>query len=94
MRTSINVVGDSFGAGIVHYLSRAELAAIDARTEGCDSDPATLKLQALGNHQGPLEGTGAGYTALSTQGDENEEQVRLLCCKLPPSRAPSCGVSF
>ncbi|XP_059584137.1 excitatory amino acid transporter 2 [Alligator mississippiensis] len=74
MRTSINVVGDSFGAGIVHYLSRAELAAIDARTEGCDSDPATLKLQALGNHQGPLEGTGAGYTALSTQGDENEEQ--------------------
>ncbi|XP_025048034.1 excitatory amino acid transporter 2-like [Alligator sinensis] len=74
MRTSINVVGDSFGAGIVHYLSRAELAAIDARTEGRDSDPATLKLQGQGNHQGPLEGTGAGYTALSTQGDENEEQ--------------------
>ncbi|XP_014912331.1 solute carrier family 1 member 9 [Poecilia latipinna] len=30
MRTSINVVGDSFGAGIVDYLSRAELAELDA----------------------------------------------------------------
>ncbi|XP_062841016.1 solute carrier family 1 member 9 [Trichomycterus rosablanca] len=30
MRTSINVVGDSFGAGIVDFLSRAELAQIDA----------------------------------------------------------------
>ncbi|XP_059414040.1 excitatory amino acid transporter 2-like isoform X2 [Carassius carassius] len=29
MRTSINVVGDSFGAGIVDHLSRAELAVID-----------------------------------------------------------------
>ena len=29
MRTSINVVGDSFGAGIVDFLSRAELAEID-----------------------------------------------------------------
>lgn len=29
MRTSINVVGDSFGAGIVDYLSREELAEID-----------------------------------------------------------------
>ncbi|KAL4617852.1 excitatory amino acid transporter 2-like [Arapaima gigas] len=29
MRTSINVVGDSFGAGIVHFLSQAELAKID-----------------------------------------------------------------
>ncbi|CAL8304151.1 unnamed protein product [Merluccius merluccius] len=30
MRTSINVVGDSFGAGIVDYLSRAELEELDA----------------------------------------------------------------
>uniref|UniRef100_A0A671S8B9 Amino acid transporter n=1 Tax=Sinocyclocheilus anshuiensis TaxID=1608454 RepID=A0A671S8B9_9TELE len=29
MRTSINVVGDSFGAGIVDHLSRAELTVID-----------------------------------------------------------------
>uniref|UniRef100_A0A8D3EGC8 Amino acid transporter n=1 Tax=Scophthalmus maximus TaxID=52904 RepID=A0A8D3EGC8_SCOMX len=29
MRTSINVVGDSFGAGIVDHLSKAELAEID-----------------------------------------------------------------
>ncbi|XP_077591104.1 solute carrier family 1 member 9 [Stigmatopora nigra] len=30
MRTSINVVGDSFGAGIVDHLSKAELQEIDA----------------------------------------------------------------
>lgn len=30
MRTSINVVGDSFGAGIVDHLSRVELAELDA----------------------------------------------------------------
>ncbi|XP_068606255.1 solute carrier family 1 member 9 [Brachionichthys hirsutus] len=30
MRTSINVVGDSFGAGIVDHLSRTELAELDA----------------------------------------------------------------
>lgn len=30
MRTSINVVGDSFGAGIVDHLSRAELSDLDA----------------------------------------------------------------
>ncbi|KAJ8253612.1 hypothetical protein COCON_G00202240 [Conger conger] len=33
MRTSINVVGDSFGAGIVDFLSRAELAEIDGEGE-------------------------------------------------------------
>ncbi|XP_078286613.1 excitatory amino acid transporter 2-like [Rhinoraja longicauda] len=31
MRTSVNVIGDSFGAGIVHHLSAGELAAIDAQ---------------------------------------------------------------
>ncbi|XP_033005707.1 excitatory amino acid transporter 2 isoform X2 [Lacerta agilis] len=30
MRTSVNVVGDSFGAGIVYHLSKAELDNIDA----------------------------------------------------------------
>ncbi|KAM9843462.1 solute carrier family 1 member 9 [Aulostomus maculatus] len=30
MRTSINVVGDSFGAGIVDHLSKAELSELDA----------------------------------------------------------------
>ncbi|KAG9472525.1 hypothetical protein GDO78_019074, partial [Eleutherodactylus coqui] len=29
MRTSVNVVGDSFGAGIVYHLSKAELEALD-----------------------------------------------------------------
>lgn len=29
MRTSVNVVGDSFGAGIVYHLSKAELDELD-----------------------------------------------------------------
>uniref|UniRef100_A0A914WFI4 Amino acid transporter n=1 Tax=Plectus sambesii TaxID=2011161 RepID=A0A914WFI4_9BILA len=32
IRTSINVLGDAFGAGIVHHLSREQLARIDAET--------------------------------------------------------------
>uniref|UniRef100_A0A8C6KIZ0 Amino acid transporter n=1 Tax=Nothobranchius furzeri TaxID=105023 RepID=A0A8C6KIZ0_NOTFU len=37
MRTSINVVGDSFGAGIVDHLSKAELAEFDAVEKRPDS---------------------------------------------------------
>ncbi|XP_066497952.1 solute carrier family 1 member 9 isoform X1 [Hoplias malabaricus] len=38
MRTSINVVGDSFGAGIVDFLSRAELAQIDGEIPLSDEE--------------------------------------------------------
>ncbi|XP_051571252.1 excitatory amino acid transporter 2-like isoform X2 [Myxocyprinus asiaticus] len=38
MRTSINVVGDSFGAGIVDHLSRAELAVIDGEIPLSDEE--------------------------------------------------------
>ncbi|KAM9457241.1 solute carrier family 1 member 9 isoform 1-T2 [Clarias gariepinus] len=38
MRTSINVVGDSFGAGIVDFLSRAELTEIDANIPLSDEE--------------------------------------------------------
>lgn len=34
MRTSVNVVGDSFGAGIVYHLSKAELDNIDSQHKG------------------------------------------------------------
>ncbi|XP_071601143.1 excitatory amino acid transporter 2 isoform X3 [Heliangelus exortis] len=34
MRTSVNVVGDSFGAGIVYHLSKAELDTIDSHQKG------------------------------------------------------------
>ncbi|XP_030645639.1 solute carrier family 1 member 9 [Chanos chanos] len=38
MRTSINVVGDSFGAGIVDFLSQAELAEIDGDVPPSDEE--------------------------------------------------------
>ncbi|KAG9349950.1 hypothetical protein JZ751_026303, partial [Albula glossodonta] len=39
MRTSINVVGDSFGAGIVDFLSQAELAEIDGELPPPPDEP-------------------------------------------------------
>ena len=41
-RTSVNVLGDAFGAGIVHHLSREDL-----RKE--DEEHMRLQLQAEGN---------------------------------------------
>ncbi|XP_038663322.1 excitatory amino acid transporter 2-like isoform X1 [Scyliorhinus canicula] len=38
MRTSVNVVGDSFGAGIVFHLSKEELANIDAQHAQADNE--------------------------------------------------------
>ncbi|XP_053545922.1 excitatory amino acid transporter 2-like [Bombina bombina] len=79
MRTSINVVGDSFGAGIIYHLSKAELAAIDAKHEAKDGTDM-VKLNIM-NHEvvkKPLrEGIGTqpflGYASLPT--DEYEVQV-------------------
>lgn len=79
MRTSINVVGDSFGAGIIYHLSKAELAAIDAKHDAKDGTDI-MKLHTM-NHEGakkPIrEGIGtppfSGYASLPT--DEYEVQV-------------------
>ncbi|MEE6516115.1 hypothetical protein FKM82_025363 [Ascaphus truei] len=49
MRTSINVVGDSFGAGIIYHLSKAELAAIDAKHDARDGTDM-VKLHMM-NHE-------------------------------------------
>lgn len=35
-RTSVNVVGDSYGAGIVYHMSKAELDELDAQTAKSD----------------------------------------------------------
>lgn len=43
-RTSVNVVGDSFGAGIVYHLSKAELDALDAQ-HGKSDDIEMTKTQ-------------------------------------------------
>ncbi|XP_069765144.1 excitatory amino acid transporter 2-like [Narcine bancroftii] len=51
MRTSINVIGDSFGAGIVHHLSKLELAAIDAQhTDQSDVEMTKIR-PSLDNQQ-------------------------------------------
>ncbi|XP_030400879.1 excitatory amino acid transporter 2-like [Gopherus evgoodei] len=87
LRTSINVVGDSFGAGIVYYLSQAELAAVDARAEGRPPEPPSPKLPPLPNHQGPPEGARPGYTALPAADSEEEEPCPRRC-ELPNDSAP------
>ncbi|XP_048828078.1 excitatory amino acid transporter 2-like [Brienomyrus brachyistius] len=53
-RTSVNVVGDSFGAGIVYHLSKQELDSLDA-LQGKSEDMEVTKTQScyedLKNHQ-------------------------------------------
>ncbi|MBN3271711.1 EAA2 protein, partial [Polyodon spathula] len=54
LRTSVNVVGDSFGAGIVYHLSKAELESLDAQ-HGHPEAMELIKTQSLyddlKNHQ-------------------------------------------
>ncbi|XP_056307985.1 excitatory amino acid transporter 2b isoform X1 [Danio aesculapii] len=53
-RTSVNVVGDSYGAGIVYHLSKAELDALDAQHGKTDDIEMMTKTQSyyddLKNH--------------------------------------------
>uniref|UniRef100_A0A8C1MVE9 Amino acid transporter n=1 Tax=Cyprinus carpio TaxID=7962 RepID=A0A8C1MVE9_CYPCA len=53
-RTSVNVVGDSYGAGIVYHLSKAELDALDAQHAKSDDIEMMTKTQSyyddLKNH--------------------------------------------
>uniref|UniRef100_A0A8D0AIK6 Amino acid transporter n=2 Tax=Sander lucioperca TaxID=283035 RepID=A0A8D0AIK6_SANLU len=44
-RTSVNVVGDSYGAGIVYHLSKAELEELDAQTAKSDDIEMMTKTQ-------------------------------------------------
>ncbi|KAG9481541.1 hypothetical protein GDO78_010663 [Eleutherodactylus coqui] len=83
MRTSINVVGDSFGAGIIYHLSKEELAAIDAKhdTRHDTKDGTDMVNLHMMNHESikrpAREGVNAppfsGYASLPT--DEYEVQV-------------------
>ncbi|KAM9298898.1 excitatory amino acid transporter 2-like [Gastrophryne carolinensis] len=79
MRTSINVVGDSFGAGIIYHLSKNELAAIDAKHEIKDgTDMVKLHMMNHEDVKKPARGGIAtpplsGYASLPTE--EYEVQV-------------------
>lgn len=44
-RTSVNVVGDSYGAGIVYHLSKAELEELDAHAAKSDDIEMMTKTQ-------------------------------------------------
>eukprot|EP00062_Callorhinchus_milii_P023416 gi/632982234/ref/XP_007908026.1/ PREDICTED: excitatory amino acid transporter 2-like [Callorhinchus milii] len=76
MRTSVNVVGDSIGAGIVHHLSRGELAAIDAQNKDRD-DVEMIKLRPLPaqemNHKMEINTLlpYGGYSSLPTEDYES-----------------------
>uniref|UniRef100_A0A3B3ZV91 Amino acid transporter n=1 Tax=Periophthalmus magnuspinnatus TaxID=409849 RepID=A0A3B3ZV91_9GOBI len=77
MRTSINVVGDSFGAGIVDHLSKAELAELDA---------ADLQLMAPAE-EGPVEGEELDFVPPPPVLTELELMDPLRPPELPP-RSP------
>lgn len=44
-RTSVNVVGDSYGAGIVYHMSKAELEELDAHAAKSDDIEMMTKTQ-------------------------------------------------
>ncbi|XP_029909197.1 excitatory amino acid transporter 2 isoform X3 [Myripristis murdjan] len=46
-RTSVNVVGDSYGAGIVYHMSKAELEELDAHTTKTDDIEMMTKTQSF-----------------------------------------------
>ncbi|KAG8434150.1 hypothetical protein GDO86_012501 [Hymenochirus boettgeri] len=77
MRTSINVVGDSFGAGIIYHLSKAELAEIDAKHGVKDgTDMAKLHLANHGELKPPhRENSNIPPFYTSLPGDEYELEV-------------------
>ncbi|XP_043915175.1 excitatory amino acid transporter 2-like [Protopterus annectens] len=81
MRTSINVVGDSFGAGIVYHLSKAELAAFDAlHSNKTDLEMVKIHLDHEGIKNHITDSLNvlpfSGYSSVPT--DDYEEMV-ILC---------------
>uniref|UniRef100_H3B3T8 Amino acid transporter n=1 Tax=Latimeria chalumnae TaxID=7897 RepID=H3B3T8_LATCH len=81
MRTSINVVGDSFGAGIVHHLSIAELASYDAvhdTRDPLEMVKVHLTPNDLINHKAESIRSlpYSGYTSLPTDDDEESTEKK------------------
>uniref|UniRef100_A0A4W3J923 Amino acid transporter n=1 Tax=Callorhinchus milii TaxID=7868 RepID=A0A4W3J923_CALMI len=72
LRTSVNVVGDSFGAGIVYHLSRLELEQLDAQhlaQEGMEmtkTQSAQAGLKTLQENSSP-SGNYSGYSAVHVE---------------------------
>ena len=65
IRTSVNVLGDSFGAGIVDHLSRAELAKFDSERAELRRASADLRRASMLDNCFELEDT---TTTSSTPG--------------------------
>ena len=57
IRTSLNVLGDSFGAGIVDHLSRAELAKMDSERAEVRRASADLRRASLMDNCFEMEDT-------------------------------------
>ena len=57
IRTSVNVLGDSFGAGIVDHLSRAELVKMDAERADIRRASAELRRASMLDNCFELEDT-------------------------------------
>uniref|UniRef100_A0A4W3JK21 Amino acid transporter n=1 Tax=Callorhinchus milii TaxID=7868 RepID=A0A4W3JK21_CALMI len=85
LRTSVNVVGDSFGAGIVYHLSRLELEQLDAQhlaQEGMEmtkTQSAQAGLKTLQENSSP-SGNYSGYSAVHVEDCKAREGARQRDC--------------
>uniref|UniRef100_A0AAQ4NT74 Amino acid transporter n=1 Tax=Gasterosteus aculeatus aculeatus TaxID=481459 RepID=A0AAQ4NT74_GASAC len=66
-RTSVNVVGDSYGAGIVYHLSKAELDELDAHAAKSDDIEMMSKTQSY-------------YDDMKNHHENNSNQCDDRCC--------------
>ncbi len=98
MRTSVNVVGDSFGAGIVDHLSRAELAVIDGDIPLSDEEfvppPPLLTEIDLIDTLKPTRTAPSLPTAPKAQPSRPVSDPFAVSVALYPTLAPLCPLSI
>jgi len=83
IRTSVNVLGDSFGAGIVDHLSRAELAKMDAERADIRRASADLRRASMLDNCFEMEDTTSGKPAyLEPVDTKHALGICWICCIL------------
>lgn len=86
-RTSVNVVGDSYGAGIVYHLSKAELEELDAHAAKSDDIEMMTKTQSyyddMKNHHENNSNQCVLTASATTSATAANNSVVVDECKVP-----------